>query len=52
MADCLKKGEFIWSSAASKAFIEIKKRMLNAPVMRLPDFFKVFEVACDHNEPV
>jgi len=31
-----------------KAFIEIKKRMVSAPVVRLPDFFKVFfKVACD-----
>ena len=47
ITDCLKKGEFNWSHAATKAFIEIKKRMVSAPVMRLPDFSKVFEVACD-----
>lgn len=32
---------------ASKAFKEIKSRMMNALVMRLPDFSKVFEVAYD-----
>ena len=30
-----------------KAFIEIKKRMVSAPVMRLPDFSKIIEVACE-----
>ena len=47
ITDCLKKGEFNWSHAATKAFVEIKKRMVSVPVMRLPDFSKVFEVACD-----
>jgi len=45
--DYLKKGEFAWSNAAAKAFVEIKARIVGAPVMRLPDFFKIFEVACD-----
>ena len=39
ITDCLKKGEFAWSNAAAKAFVEIKTRMISAPVMRLPDFF-------------
>ena len=30
-----------------KHFIEIKKRMVSALVMRLPDFSKIFEVTCD-----
>src|SRR4051812_47306227 len=47
ITDCLKKGEFVWSKAATRAFVEIEQRMIEAPVMRLPDFFKVFEVACD-----
>ena len=28
-------------------FREIKERMTEAPVMRLPDFTKVFEITCD-----
>ena len=48
--DCLKKEEFNWYHAATKAFVEIKKRMVSAPVMRLPDFSKVFEVAVTHQE--
>ena len=47
ITDCLKKGEFAWSNAAAKAFVEIKERMISVPVMRLPDFSKIFEVACD-----
>ena len=47
ITECLKKGEFAWSNAAAKAFIEIKARMINALVMRLLDFSKIFEVACD-----
>ena len=39
ITDCLKKGEFNWSYAVMKAFVEIKKRMVNAHVIRLPDFF-------------
>jgi len=40
ITDCLKKGEFAWFSAAAKAFVEIKVRMVSAPIMHLPDFFK------------
>ena len=30
-----------------KAFVEIKKRMVSVPIMCLPDFSKIFDVACD-----
>ena len=43
----LKKWEFTLFKAAAKAFVEIKTRMISAPVMRLPNFSKIFEVACD-----
>jgi hypothetical protein len=45
--DCLKQGEFKWSKGANRAFEEVKKKMTEALVMRLPDFTKVFEVECD-----
>jgi hypothetical protein len=32
---------------ANKTFEEVKKKMMEAPVMLLPDFTKVFEVECD-----
>jgi len=31
-------------------FVEIKRRMISVPVMRFPDFFKFFEVACDASD--
>ena len=40
----------MWTKAASKAFYELKKKMTEALVLRLPDFLKVFEVACDASE--
>jgi len=36
-----------WTKAATKAFQEIKERMTEAPVMRLSDFMKFFEITCD-----
>jgi len=47
ITDCIRKGTFEWTKAADKAFLTIKKKMTHAPVLRLPDFTKVFEVACD-----
>ena len=37
----------MWTKATSKAFHELKKKMAVALVLRLPDFSKAFEVACD-----
>ena len=47
MTDCLRKGHFNWTPAANRAFLDIKEKMTQAPTLRLPDFSKVFEVACD-----
>ena len=43
----MKQGEFIWTKAATKAFNEVKQKMIEAPIMRLPDFTKPFEVEWD-----
>ena len=43
----MKQGEFVWTKAATKAFNEVKQKMIEAPVMRLPNFTKPFEVECD-----
>ena len=47
MTKYMKPGLFIWTKATNKAFEEIKSKMVNPPILRLPDFEKVFEVACD-----
>ncbi|RVX15355.1 Retrovirus-related Pol polyprotein from transposon 297 [Vitis vinifera] len=47
ITECMKPDLFIWTKAANKAFEEIKSKMVNPPILRLPDFEKVFEVACD-----
>ena len=41
------KGDFEWTVAATKTFQAIKEKMTKAPILRLPDFFKPFEVTCD-----
>nr|XP_048324643.1 uncharacterized protein LOC125420995 [Ziziphus jujuba var. spinosa] len=41
------KNQFLWTNTAVKAFEEVKKRLTEAPVFRLPNFSKVFKVACD-----
>ena len=47
ITDCLKGEEFKWTKAAAKIFREIKERMTEALIMRLPDFTKAFEISCD-----
>ncbi|XP_078434274.1 uncharacterized protein LOC144705461 [Wolffia australiana] len=45
--DILKNDKFEWTPSADKAFELLKKLMTEAPVLKLSDFNKVFEVACD-----
>ena len=47
ITDYMKQREFVWTKATAKAFNEIKQKMIETPVMRLPDFTKLFEVECD-----
>ncbi|KAK8949134.1 hypothetical protein KSP39_PZI005042 [Platanthera zijinensis] len=47
ITECMKKGDFTWTKSAAKAFQIIKSRMSEAPLLRLPDFNKVFELSCD-----
>ena len=45
--DYLKKNPFQWTHKAAFSFKEIKEMMSSAPILRHPDFGKVFEVTCD-----
>jgi hypothetical protein len=43
-----KKGvAFNWREPQENAFQELKKRLMEAPLLVLPDFTKTFEVECD-----
>ncbi|CAA6673997.1 unnamed protein product [Spirodela intermedia] len=47
LTDCLKKETFLWTEATEHAFDWVKALITHAPILCLPDFGKVFEVACD-----
>ena len=47
ITECMKKGEFRWTSSTTRAFQEIKRKITEAPVLQFPNFGKVFEIACD-----
>lgn len=47
MTDVLKKKEFQWTSEAEKSFQLLKCKLVEAPVLVLPDFKKAFQVVCD-----
>jgi len=44
---CTKNGPFQWTPVAQRAFENVKKKLTEAPVLRLPNFEHPFEVACD-----
>ncbi|CAA6668925.1 unnamed protein product [Spirodela intermedia] len=48
--DCLKMDPFQWTEAADQAFERVKALMTQAPVLRVLDFNKVFEVTCDASD--
>lgn len=48
MTQLLKKEKkFDWSSSCEESFQELKKRLVSAPVLILPDIRKDFEIFCD-----
>ncbi|KAK1409444.1 hypothetical protein QVD17_35970 [Tagetes erecta] len=47
LTDLTKKDGFRWTEEALAAFNALKHALLSAPVLRLPDFSKIFVVECD-----
>ncbi|KAL6313103.1 hypothetical protein AAG906_018818 [Vitis piasezkii] len=45
ITDCMKKNQFVWTKATTKAFEEIKKRLTKALVLQLPIFQKYLKKA-------
>lgn len=43
----LRKNVFSWNDKAQAAFEELKEAVVSPPVLRLPDFIKMFVVECD-----
>lgn len=43
----LKKNCFYWTPTTTEAFLNLKKAVTSTPVLRLPDFNKVFTIECD-----
>jgi uncharacterized linocin/CFP29 family protein len=47
ITECTKKGSFLWTLATQQAFAKVKKLLTEAPILQLPNFEALFEVACD-----
>lgn len=47
LTNLLQKNNFIWSEAATEAFQRLKRALASTPVLRLPDYSKVFSVESD-----
>ena len=47
LTDLLKTTPFAWTAPAERAFQQIKLALTSAPVLRLPDLSKLFDIATD-----
>jgi hypothetical protein len=47
ITECTKKGAFLWTADAQKAFEVVKELLTKAPILQLPNFELPFEVSCD-----
>ena len=48
MTELLKKeAKYIWTKDCEASFQELKKRLVTAPVLILPDIHKDYQVYCD-----
>ena len=47
LTDIFRQPQFDWNPAAERAFQQLKIALTSAPILRLPDFNKLFDVATD-----
>ncbi|GKA00780.1 putative nucleotidyltransferase, ribonuclease H [Tanacetum coccineum] len=47
LTDCMKGKSFVWTEEAGLTFQVVKEKLTTAPILVLPDFFKVFELDTD-----
>lgn len=47
LTDLLKKEKYVWTKAATTAFVKLKEAMSKTPVLMLPDFHKSFVIEAD-----
>ena len=47
ITDCTKGTTFKWTNKVEESFKFLKKKVIEAPILALSDFDKVFEVDCD-----
>lgn len=48
MTAVIKKNvQFHWDEEQEKSFNDIKHKLINAPLLVLPDFSNTFEIECD-----
>ncbi|GJR64477.1 reverse transcriptase domain-containing protein [Tanacetum coccineum] len=47
LTECINGGRFTWTFEAAKAFDILKAKVIESPVLALPNFDEVFQVECD-----
>ena len=50
LTDLFRHNQFAWKPDAERAFQQLKTALVTAPVLHLPDFTKLFDVAADASE--